>query len=52
MTCSTQNLGTHGDSIVIVRHVNNAELEWVTELLGHNPDVHKTRYRQEAQPWN
>ena len=50
--CSTHNLGTHGDSIVIVRHVNKAELEWLTELLGHNPDVHKTRYRQEAQPWN
>ena len=28
--------------------MNNAELEWVTEHLGHTPDVHKTWYRQEA----
>lgn len=25
-----------------------AELEWVTEHLGHTADVHKTWYRQEA----
>ena len=28
--------------------MNNAELEWVTEHLGHTADVHKTWYRQEA----
>ena len=28
--------------------MNNAELEWITEHLGHTQDVHKTWYRQEA----
>ena len=28
--------------------MNNSELEWVTEYLGHTADIHKTWYRQEA----
>jgi len=28
--------------------MTNAELEWVTEYLGHTADVHKNWYRQEA----
>ena len=28
--------------------MSNVELVWVTEHLGHTPDVHKTWYRQEA----
>ena len=28
--------------------MNNVELEWVTEHLGHSPDVRKTWYRHKA----
>ena len=28
--------------------MNAAELEWVTEHLGHTADVHRVWYRQEA----
>ena len=38
----------HMATVLQLLDMNNAELEWVTEHLGHTPDVHKTWYRQEA----
>ena len=38
----------HMATVLQLLDMNNAELEWVTEHLGHTGDVHKTWYRQEA----
>lgn len=38
----------HMATVLQLLDMNNAELEWVTEHLGHTADVHKTWYRQEA----
>ena len=38
----------HMATVLQLLDMNNAELEWVTEHLGHSPDVHKMWYRQEA----
>ena len=35
-------------TILQLLDMTNAELEWVTEHLGHTGGVHKTWYRQEA----
>ena len=38
----------HMATVLQLLDMNNAVLEWVTEHLGHTPDVNKTWYRQEA----
>ena len=38
----------HMATVLQLLDMNNAELEWVTEHLGHTLDVHKTWYRQQA----
>ena len=38
----------HMATVLQLLDMNNVEIEWVTEHLGHTQDVHKTWYRQEA----
>ena len=38
----------HMATVLQLLDMNNAELDWVTEHLGHTQDVHREWYRQEA----
>ena len=42
------DVGVLKTTVLQLLDINNVELEWVVEHLGHMPDVQKTWYRQQA----